>query len=99
MCDANRLRPALSSTKLFGFSQTATAKKETTNEEYEDALAAAKELQPPTLRELAIIIRIELKLTDYCAGYFKANNIEVADAKVDFFLPLFLLLSSIHQCV
>jgi hypothetical protein len=56
------------------------ANKLTADEEYKDAAFAHTELESNSLKEMAIIIRIQLKLQDFCSGYFQANNVSTGNA-------------------
>jgi len=55
------------------------SKKEISEENYVDLLARDTMTQPSTLKEMAIIIRIELKLQDYCGSYFAENGISTGN--------------------
>ena len=56
------------------------ANKVTADEEYKDGVFAHRELESNSLKEMAIIIRIQLKLQDFCSGYFQANNVSTGNA-------------------
>lgn len=60
------------------------AQKEISEEAYVDLLARDTMSQPSTLKEMAIIIRIELKLQDYCGSYFAENSISTGNANAYF---------------
>lgn len=55
------------------------SKKEISEENYVNLLARDTMTQPSTLKEMAIIIRIELKLQDYCGSYFAENGISTGN--------------------
>jgi hypothetical protein len=60
------------------------SRKEISEENYIDLLARDTMTQPTTLKEMAIIIRIELKLQDYCGSYFADNGISTGNANAYF---------------
>lgn len=60
------------------------ADKKISEETYIDLLARDTMLQPSTLKEMAIIIRIELKLQDFCGSYFAQNGISTGNANAYF---------------